>query len=136
MTNVRATQVFGPTNGPLINYIEATVLSLILLCLMGRSSELALGHILSVPWWLYLCSITGLIAMLLQILGTLRTNAVLSSALLIIGKLAMAFTLDYVFYQVFSLKRALGIVLVLLGSTWIERNKFQPASNENAEIAD
>ena len=72
MTNVRAGKLFGTANGALINYVEATVLSLLLMLVLKNGKELSWGYIVSVPWWVYLGSICGLLAQLLQIVGTLR----------------------------------------------------------------
>ena len=71
MTNVRAGKLFGTANGALINYVEATVLSLLLMLVLKNGNELAWGHIVCVPWWVYLGSICGLLAQLLQIVGSL-----------------------------------------------------------------
>ena len=51
MTNVRAGKLFGTANGALINYVEATVLSLLLMLVLKNGNELAWGHIVCVPWW-------------------------------------------------------------------------------------
>lgn len=72
MTNVRAGKLFGTANGALINYVEATVLSLLLMLVLKNGKELSWGYIVSVPWWVYLGSICGLLAQLLQIVGTLE----------------------------------------------------------------
>ena len=67
MTNVRAGKLFGTANGALINYVEATVLSLLLVFVLKNGKELTWGYITAVPWWVYLGSICGLLAQLLQI---------------------------------------------------------------------
>ena len=134
MTNVRAGKIFGTGNGALINYVQATVLSLLLIFVMRDGNELSWGHIVSVPWWVYLGSICGLLAQLLQIIGTLRSNALISSVLMLAGNLGMSLTLDYVFYGTFSLLRAIGILLILLGMTWVEKEKKLGADAvENAD---
>ena len=134
MTNVRAGKIFGTGNGALINYVQATVLSLLLIFVMRDGNELSWGHIVSVPWWVYLGSICGLLAQLLQIIGTLRSNALISSVLMLVGNLGMSLTLDYVFYGTFSLLRAIGILLILLGMTWVEKEKKHGADAvENAD---
>ena len=95
MTNVRAGKLFGTANGALINYVEATVLSLLLMLVLKNGKELSWGYIVSVPWWVYLGSICGLLAQLLQIVGTLRSNTLVSSILMLAGNLGMSLTLDY-----------------------------------------
>ena len=134
MTNVRAGKIFGTGNGALINYVQATVLSLLLIFVMRDGNELSWGHIVSVPWWAYLGSNCGLLAQLLQIIGTLRSNALISSVLMLAGNLGMSLALDYVFYGTFSLLRAAGILLILLGMTWVEKEKKHGADAvENAD---
>ncbi len=41
MTNVRAGKLFGTANGALINYVEATVLSLLLMLVLKNGNELS-----------------------------------------------------------------------------------------------
>lgn len=123
MTNVRAGKLFGTANGALINYVEATVLSLLLIFVLKDGQELSWGHITSVPWWVYLGSVCGLLAQLLQIVGTLRSNTLVSSVLMLAGNLGSSLVLDYVFYGAFSVLRAVGIFLILLGMTLVEKEK-------------
>ena len=133
MTNVRAGKLFGTANGALINYVEATVLSLLLMLVLKNGNELAWGHIVGVPWWVYLGSICGLLAQLLQIVGTLRSNTLVSSILMLAGNLGMSLTLDYVFYGTFSLLRAAGIFLLLVGMVWVEKEKKPEGQDSSAE---
>ena len=121
MMNVKAGQVFGTANGALINYIEATFLSLALLFLTGRGAELSAENMARAPLWVYLGAVCGLLAMVLLIVGTLRTNVLLSSILTLVGNLGAAAVLDYLFYGIFSWYKIAGIALILLGTTWIEK---------------
>lgn len=130
MTNVKAGKLFGTANGALINYIEATVLSLLLIFVLRDGTELSWGHIVSVPWWIYLGSVCGLLAQLLQIVGTLRSNALISSVLMLVGNLGISLALDYVFYGSFSWLRAVGLAMILGGMTWVEKEKTAPAQEE------
>ena len=128
LTNVEAGKRFGTGNGALINYIEATVLSLFLVFLTGHGTELSGTHIVSVPFWVYLGSVAGLIAQLLQIVGTLKTNALISSILTLAGNLGMSIFLDYVFYGILSPGKVFGIFLVLTGTMMVEKKK-QPRNS-------
>lgn len=123
MTNVKAGQCFGSAKGSLINYLEATFLSLALVFMTSDPAELAPAHVFSVPAWAYLGAVCGLAAMLLIIIGTLHTHVLISSIIALIGNLGMALVLDYVFYGIFSWQRVAGILLILLGITWIEKTK-------------
>ena len=100
---------------------------------LKNGNELAWGHIVCVPWWVYLGSICGLLAQLLQIVGTLRSNTLVSSILMLAGNLGMSLTLDYVFYGTFSLLRAAGIFLLLVGMVWVEKEKKPEGQDSSAE---
>ena len=128
MMNVKAGQVFGTANGALINYIEATFLSLALLFLTGKGAELSAENMARAP----LGAVCGLAAMVLLIVGTLRTNVLLSSILTLVGNLGAALVLDYLFYGIFSWWKVLGIALILLGTTWIEKTG-QAAKQQRAD---
>ncbi len=123
LTNVEAGKRFGTENGALINYIEATFLSLFLIFLMGNGPELSASHLKTVPFWVYLGSVAGLIAQLLQIVGTLKTNALISSILTLAGNLGMSVVLDYIFYGILSPGKIAGIFLVLFGTMLVEKSK-------------
>ena len=133
MMNVKAGQVFGTANGALINYIEATFLSLALLFLTGRGAELSAENMARVPLWVYLGAVCGLLAMVLLIVGTLRTNVLLSSILTLVGNLGAAAVLDYLFYGIFSWYKIAGIALILLGTTWIEKTGQAAKQSADAE---
>ena len=123
MVNVKAGEVLGTTTGALVNYIEASILSFCLIFAVGRGGELSLSHILSVPPLFYLGSICGLLAMLLLILGTARSGAMLSTVLILVGQLSASVVLDYVFFEEFSLLKIAGIFCILMGIAWKERMK-------------
>lgn len=123
MMNVKAGQIFGTANGALINYIEATILSVALVFLTGNGAELSLSHIASVPLWVYLGGVCGLIAMVLIIIGTLRSSALLAAILTLVGNLGAALVLDWVFYGMFSWLKVLGIFMVLCGTAWLQRTR-------------
>jgi transporter family-2 protein len=123
MTNVKAGQLFGTANGAIINYIEATFLSLALVYLTGSGAELTSAHLASVPLWVYLGGVCGLAAMVLIIIGTPRTNTMVSSILALVGNLGAALVLDYLFFHIFSWWKVAGIAMILTGTAWMEKVK-------------
>ena len=106
---------------------------MLLMLVLKNGKELSWGYIVSVPWWVYLGSICGLLAQLLQIVGTLRSNTLVSSILMLAGNLGMSLTLDYVFYGTFSLLRAAGIFLILAGMALVEKEKTAEAQTAAEE---
>lgn len=127
MTNVKAKQCLGTTNGTLINYIEATVIAFVLIFLTGNGAELELSHIKEVPVLFYLGSVCGLVAMIFIVVGTPHTGAMLSTVLMLIGQLSTAAVLDYIFFGEFSPIKILGIFLIIAGIAW--RDKLKEKSN-------
>lgn len=115
MVNVKAGECLGTANGALINYVEATIISLCLIFVTGNGAEMNFSHITEVPPLFYLGSVCGLIAMIFLILGTSHTGAMASTILALLGQLGMSVALDYVFFQTFSWKRILGIFLITAG---------------------
>ena len=75
MVNVKAGECLGTANGALINYVEATIISLCLIFVTGNGAEMNFSHITEVPPLFYLGSVCGLIAMIFLILGTSHTGA-------------------------------------------------------------
>ena len=53
--------------------------------------------------------------------------------LMLAGNLGMSLTLDYVFYGTFSLLRAAGIFLLLVGMVWVEKEKKPEGQDSSAE---
>lgn len=127
MTNVKAKQCLGTTNGTLINYIEATVIAFLLVFLTGNGSELSLSHIKEVPMVFYLGSLCGLAAMIFIVIGTPKTGAMLSSVLMLIGQLSTSIVLDFLFFDTFSIIRIFGIFLIILGIAWRDKLKEKTA---------
>ena len=130
MTNVKAKECLGTTNGTLINYLEATVISFILIYLMGNGAELQLSHIKEVPLVFYMGAICGLVAMILIVVGTPKTGAMFSTVLMLIGQLSMAAVLDYIFYGEFSVYKIIGIFLIVAGIAWRDKLKTESAEEE------
>lgn len=131
MVNVRAGQSLGTANGAIINYIEATILSLLLIFLLGDGSQLLPAHVAQVPAWCYIGGACGVLAMLGQIVGTQHTGAIVSTVLVLAGQMGMAVVLDFVFFGQFSIWKVLGIFLILCGIALRDRlTAPDPAENE------
>ncbi|MBQ1264190.1 MAG: DMT family transporter [Oscillospiraceae bacterium] len=133
MINVRAGKAFGPANGALINYFEATFLALALVFLTGKGMDLHPTHVLSVPAWVYLGGACGLVALVLIIAMTPKTNALASTVLTLIGNLSAALVIDYLWYEKdISVQKILGIFLILCGVHWVEKARSKHAQEETA----
>ena len=130
MTNVKAKECLGTTNGTLINYLEATLIAFFLIFLTGNGAELQFSHIKEVPLVFYLGALCGLAAMIFIVVATPKTGAMLSTVLMLIGQLSTAAVLDYIFYGKFSIYKVLGIFLIIAGIAW--RDKLKETLTEEA----
>ena len=130
MTNVKAKECLGTTNGTLINYLEATLIAFFLIFLTGNGAELQFSHIKEVPLVFYLGALCGLAAMIFIVVATPKTGAMLSTVLMLIGQLSTAAVLDYIFYGKFSMYKVLGIFLIIAGIAW--RDKLKETLTEEA----
>lgn len=80
MINYRCTKYLGTNNGSLVNYVVASVLSLILLLVSSRFS-VDLYAFKQAPWWLYLGGAFGIVAFIISMI-TLSHLKVMESTIL------------------------------------------------------
>lgn len=134
MVNVKASECLGNTNGTLINYFEASIISLVVLLLLGNANELTPGYIKDVPAYLYLGSITGLVALIFLVIGTKKSTVMVSTVVVLIGQLTASIVLDCIFFnEDFSPVKVLGIFFVIAGMAFRERIIKKTEQAENTE---
>ena len=122
MVNVKASECLGNTNGTLINYFEASIISIVILVILGDTNELTLDYIKQVPLYLYLGSVTGLIALIFLVIGTKKSTVMVSTIVVLIGQLVTSIVLDCIFFnENFSPLKVLGILFVIAGMAFREK---------------
>ena len=122
MVNVKASEYLGNTNGTLINYFEASIISLVLLLALGEAHELTPSFVKNVPSYLYLGSVTGLIALIFLVIGTKKSTVMVSTIVVLIGQLVTSIVLDCIFFnENFSPLKLLGILFVIAGMAFREK---------------
>ena len=122
MVNVKASQYLGNINGTLINYVEATLISLVILAFTGNVNELSITYIKDVPLYLYAGSVAGLIALIFLVIGTKKSTVMISTVVVLIGQLSTSIILDCIFFhEDFSIIKVLGIFFVIAGMTFREK---------------
>ena len=133
MTNVRAGKLFGTANGALINYVEATVLSLLLMLVLKNWERTGMGPYRLRP-------VVGVSREYLRTAGTAFADcrdAALEHVLFCLFRVlesTKAFhTLLIIFSQNLSLLRAAGIFLLLVGMVWVEKEKKPEGQDSSAE---
>ena len=122
MVNVKASEYLGNTNGTLINYFEASIISVVILLALGEAHELTPSFVKNVPSYLYLGSVTGLIALIFLVIGTKKSTVMVSTIVVLIGQLVTSIVLDCIFFnENFSPLKLLGILFVIAGMAFREK---------------
>ena len=122
MVNVKASEYLGNTNGTLINYFEASIIPLVILLALGEAHELTPSFVKNVPSYLYLGSVTGLIALIFLVIGTKKSTLMVSTIVVLIGQLITSIVLDCIFFnENFSPLKLLGILFVIAGMAFREK---------------
>lgn len=127
MINYRCTKYLGTNNGSLVNYVVASVLSLILLLVSSRFS-VDLYAFKQAPWWLYLGGAFGIVAFIISMITLSHLKVMESTILLLVGQLTAGILFDAFVFQNISVKKLLGILLVAAGIIW--DNKVSSTSRD------
>lgn len=130
MINFRCTKVLGTNNGSLVNYVVASVLSLVLLVVSSKF-HIDFYSFAEAPWWMYLGGAFGIVAFIVSMITLSHLKVMESTILLLVGQLTAGILFDTFMFQNISLKKILGIVLVAAGIIW--DNKVSAENKAPAE---
>lgn len=117
MINYRCTKVLGRNNGSLVNYVVASVLSLILMC-VTQKFHIDFYAFTRAPWWMYLGGVFGIVAFLISMVTLNRLKVMESTILLLVGQLTAGVLFDALVFQNISFQKIVGILLVAAGIIW------------------
>ncbi|MGM9986457.1 MAG: DMT family transporter [Bacillaceae bacterium] len=115
--NFQATKHLGTANGTLVNYVVASILSLLLFLSIDRS-YLQLEHFSAAPSWLYLGGVFGLIALVINIISLHKMNLFQSTIIVLIGQLIGSIVLDAFLFESMVPLKIFGISLLAVGVIW------------------
>ena len=132
MVNVVAKQSLGMANGTLINYLEGTLIALVLALGLGDRHLVDPGYLGSIPLVYYLGGFFGLVAMVLTIKGMERVPVAVSAGVVLAGQLLAGFVMDALSGRV-GLKELAGLCLVGAGVWWNNRQLEQARPEEAKE---
>ena len=117
MINYRCTKVLGTYNGSLVNYVVASVLSLILLAVSSHFN-LDLYTAAHTPWWMYLGGAFGIVAFILSMITLSHLKVMESTILLLVGQLTAGILFDTFAFHNINGKKILGVLVVAIGIIW------------------
>lgn len=115
MINLEAKKSLGTINGTLINYLEATLISLVIVLLLGDSRLADLSHWSAVPLVNLLGGVFGLVAMVLTVIAMERVRISYSTIILLAGQLGTGFILDAIAAGKVVPLKLLGLLIVIAG---------------------
>lgn len=127
MINYRCTKYLGTNNGSLVNYVVASVLSLLLMLVSSRFS-IDLYSFGKAPWWLYLGGAFGIVAFIISMITLSHLKVMESTILLLVGQLTAGILFDAFVFHNISPGKLLGIFLVAVGIIW--DNKISASAQE------
>ncbi len=130
MINYRCTKILGTNNGSLVNYMVASVLSLILLFVSSKSG-IDFYAFTEAPWWMYLGGAFGIVAFIISMITLNKLKVMESTILLLVGQLTAGILFDAFVFRNISIGKILGIVLVAIGIIW--DNKISAGDRASAE---
>ena len=98
------------------------LIAFVLAACMGNLNELTISYIKTVPAYLYLGSVAGLVALIFLVIGTKKSTVMISTIVVLIGQLSMSLVLDRIFFgQQISILKVIGIFCVIAGMTFREK---------------
>lgn len=135
MVNVVAKQSLGMANGTLINYLEGTLIALVLAFGVGDRHLIDPGYLGDISPVYYLGGFFGLVAMVLTIKGMERVPVAVSAVVILAGQLLAGFVMDAAAGRV-GPKELAGLCLVGAGVWWNNRRSLADAPVEEAASTD
>jgi uncharacterized membrane protein YdcZ (DUF606 family) len=115
MVNLQAKLALGTANGTLINYLEATVISLLIVIFTGGRNLANLSYLKSVPPIYFMGGLFGLISMVLILNGMAKAQISYSTVVVLIGQLGTGFLIDSIVTRKIIPIKIVGILLVVAG---------------------
>lgn len=115
MLNYKTTEKIGLLNGTLVNYVVGSLFSLLAIIVLGKFNIINPTLISSIPFWLYLGGIFGLLSLVLTIFSLSKVSVVYSTVLILIGQLGTGLVIDGLNSGKFSFLKLLGVALIILG---------------------
>lgn len=109
--NYKATVKIGSLSGSIMNYIEASLISLFIILITSEKADLSLD----IPWFLYFGGLFGAIAFFFNITSLSKMNLFMSTIIVLIGQLIGSICIDYFLGISITPLKLLGIIIMLIG---------------------
>ncbi len=115
MINLQAKLKLGTANGTLINYLEGTAISLMIVFLMGASKLTDLSYLRTIPALYFFGGLFGLLSMVFILKGMAKNQISYSTIIVLIGQLGAGLLIDSIVTQKIAPIKIIGIALVIIG---------------------
>ncbi|MEF9952560.1 MAG: DMT family transporter [Clostridium sp.] len=115
MINLEAKKRLGLCSGTLLNYTEATIISLVLVIVFYKAPGLSVEYIKQIPPIYFIGGVLGLISMILMMIGMSHVKVVYATVIALIGQLGAGFIVDSIVEGSFDYVKVIGILFIVLG---------------------
>ena len=115
MVNLQAKLKLGTASGTLINYLEATILSILIVIIMGNSQLINFSYLKTIPPIYFFGGLFGLFSMVFILIGMEKSQISYSTIIVLIGQLGAGLFIDFVMTQKIVPAKIFGILLVIAG---------------------
>ncbi|WP_312693399.1 DMT family transporter [Caproiciproducens sp.] len=133
MINLQAKLRLGMANGTLINYMEASVISVLLIAFTGSTKLADLSYLTEIPFLYFGGGIFGLFSMIFILRGMAATKIIYSTVIVLIGQLGTGFLIDTMIARQISPLKILGILLVITG-VLLDKSLSNRPGQQKAEL--
>ncbi|MEG2338372.1 MAG: DMT family transporter [Clostridium sp.] len=115
MINLEAKKRLGLCNGTMLNYVEATILSLIIAVVFYGAPGLNTGHLSEIPPIYFIGGVLGLISMVLMMIGMSHVKVVYATVIALLGQLGAGVIVDSIVEGHFDIVKVLGVIFIVVG---------------------
>lgn len=109
--NYKATEKLGSLSGSIMNYLEASVISLLIILITRQEITITKD----IPWLLYFGGLFGAIAFFFNITSLSKMNLFMSTIIVLIGQLIGSLFIDFFLGISITPLKIFGIVIMLIG---------------------
>lgn len=115
MLNLEAKRQLGTWNGTLVNYVESTIISGVLMILLGSCHLFQFSYLQTIPVWYLFGGLFGVVSMLLALNGFAKSSIMTATVLMLIGQLSAGYLIDSIVNQKIDFFQLLGVLFVVVG---------------------
>lgn len=125
MVNLEVKKRLGVARGTLLNYVEATFLSFVLVGFFYNQQQGNFNHIKDIPWIYLSGGVLGLLSMIFIVIGMTHIKVMYATIFILLGQLGSGYIADSIITREVNFIKILGIFLILMGVVYDKKVEGQ-----------